>query len=243
MGKYKIDGFRKDCLYKFYSIEGKNTNQDIESVKKRIQSDIVKEFYEDGEIEKKIRGMLYRNNIRLYTQIGDDVVQETFFQLSKYDIDSLFISYCDKPSRILGLLIRIATRAGFGKLNVEISPNQSVVKQIMFASNLNKVNFNTDGSNVGDFKELIISEFNEEDTFWNIIKSELTQEENDFLYFLLTNIYNKRNTTLYGKFLREEYMSYTEYKLNLLMLFNRIREIVKKNKLKYDKRRSTDEDY
>jgi hypothetical protein len=249
-GKYKVGKFEKSALKKFYLIKAKNGDKDIDSVKRDIQSFILTQLYNSFSIQEKINGMCWRNQIRSYTKIHQDVVQESFYELSRYNIDELFLAFCDNPNRVVALCVNITKRTGFRKMNDNVSPNQSVAKKILFASNLNKMNYisttqdmvvfrndTTDNTNnFNGLKDMELFEFpdyitDDDINVMEIIKSNLTDSEKEFLQIILANVFNKKIPT-YPKDLRDSYMTLNEYKINLVMLKDRIREIIKNNGIK-----------
>lgn len=66
---------------------------------------------------------------------------------------------------------------------------------------------------------------------FELIKKDLNTDELDFLYFILNNVFNKKKN-VYNNDLRNKYYSFNEYRIKLLMLSNRIKEIVEKNNYK-----------
>lgn len=260
MGKYKKNDLIISTLEKYYKLRSINESITIDELKHKIKNVIITELYNTGEIQDKVKGMCYRNYINNETRISEDVIQESFMELSRHNIDDLFLAYCSDPKRILALGVSITKRTGFRKMNTEVSPNQSVAKKILFASNLNRLNYisttnddmvygNPSGNGTTvDFErtssgrtsdhtrimlELKLFETPIDDSIdvWEIIKMELNDEEREFLYFLLHNIFNKKSPT-YSKKLRDTYMSFNEYRINLIMLKSRIKDIIHKNKIK-----------
>lgn len=51
--------------------------------------------------------MVSRNYIPYGSLVHEDVFQETFFQLSRVDINELFLTHCDNPTRLFGLCVKI----------------------------------------------------------------------------------------------------------------------------------------
>ena len=209
------------------------TTSDFDSHLKSIKEQIINQMYDNQELRTKIAGMCYRNEISLDTKIQEDVLQETFLYLWRYDTDRLIKTWCDDPKRVLALAITISVRHGFSKMNNEQSPNQSLAKKILYSSNYkSRDSINSEGSIVSeDYQtEKPLYEQTEDFDVWKLINENLTEDEREFLRFILDNIYSKKRV-YYGRELRKK-MSYNEYKINLLMLKNRIREIIKINKIK-----------
>ena len=208
---------------------------DLEELKRRFLNKCLKKLLQDGEITTKIKGMCYRNWVELGSGIQDDVLQETLYNLAKINFNNFFLIWCESPQRILGLAITIATRQGFSKMNNGESPNQSLAKKILFASNFKKRDW-VDGEGDVMFNNqkstpLIETPNPEEDIdVWRIIKENLNEDELDFLQYILENVYSKKRI-IYGRKLRNK-LSYNEYKINFIMLKNKIKDIIKKNKIK-----------
>lgn len=247
MRKYEKSELTKKSLERFYQVISIDKNISFEESKRYVRDKIISKLFKSNQLQEKIKGMLYRNRINQYSQIGDDVLQATFLELSRYNIDDLFLAYCDNPDRILGLAVTITKRVGFGKMNTEVSPNQSIAKQILFASNLNKLNFisTTEGTiyyeiekeGTKDVKtrilEFIPEELSDNIDVWKIILAEIDDDEKEFLEFILNNVFNKKYLQNYGEELRRKFYSYNEYKVRRISLQNKIREILEKNKIKY----------
>ena len=66
-----------------------------------------------------------------------------------------------------------------------------------------------------------------DDKLWIEIRSHLTQEEEDFLDFILEKVMNKKYKQAYSRDLRQNYYSFNEYKIRRLELQNKIKEIIK----------------
>lgn len=188
---------------------------------------IALEIYHDPQLKLKIDGMCYRNNISKNTFIGEDVLGEIVIQLMKYDTIKLIEAYCDSYQRVFALAITIATRSGFGKMSEDIHPNASVAKSILFSSNLNKTSYlcNTTEKVIDGEKQFELP-YKDNKDLWAEIRAELTDEENEFLDFILDKVLNKKYKEVYSRELRRGYYTYNEYKIRRLELQNRIQEII-----------------
>lgn len=235
MSKYESSELQQQSLDYLFYLYSKQTGKTITDVKIDIRNRIITELFDSGQLQQKLKGMLFRNGISASTFISDDVLQTSFLELSKYDIDKLFLAYCENPKRILALIVTITKRSGFGKMNGDVSPNQSVAKQILFTSNLGN-NYTPDSNDGHVSRKYDINEIPEyiedENDLWEIIRSELNSDELEFLDFILKNVFNRKYTQAYSEQLRHKYYTYNEYKVRRLSLQNRITEILQKNKLK-----------
>lgn len=250
-GKYSLTDKELFSLNRFYDIKSKVEDKSVDEVKKDIQNYIISELFNDYKLKSKINSMVSRNYIPYGSLVHEDVFQETFFQLSRVDINELFLTYCDSPTRLFGLCVKICYRTGLGKLSQNISPNQSVAKQILFTSNLKNLFGELEFDTINDIdviekneyfkpdyldeieKKLfyIPDELKDEVKVFELIKKDLNTYELDFLYFILNNVFNKKKN-VYNSDLRNKYYSFNEYRIKLLMLTNRIKEIVEKNNYK-----------
>lgn len=202
--------------------------EDRETILLKWKQKIVEEIYNDAELKVKIDGMCYRNNISKNTFIAEDVLAEVVIQLMKYDTIKLIEAYCDSYRRVFALAVTIATRSGFAKMNTFIHPNASVAKSILFGSNLNKTSYlcNTTEKIIDKENQYDLPIIND-DKLWIEIRSHLTQEEEDFLDFILEKVMNKKYKQAYSRDLRQNYYSFNEYKIRRLELQNKIKEIIK----------------
>lgn len=241
--KYKKSELTQRALLKFYQMESINNDIDINEVRARICRFIITELYNSGMIHDKMNGMCYRNNIPIRSKIGEDILQETFMELSRYDQDDLFLAYCDNPRRIVALATSIATRTGFRDMKTnDTSIRRSVAKHILHTSNIQKQEYlcTVEGSIVhygqnqnGDTLEPIVDiqiDLLTIDT-WKIIRDNLDTNMTIFLNFLLEHIFSKKIPT-YSKKIVGKYYSYSEYKINTMILKNTIKDILIKNKIK-----------
>ena len=64
-----------------------------------------------------------------------------------------------------------------------------------------------------------------------LIKENLSDENLQFMEFMLENVLNRKYTQSYSWKLRREY-SYNEYRVKRLLLINDIKDILKKNNIK-----------
>lgn len=236
-GKYLKDDHTIHCLNIYYTIRSGHENKTIDDIKLSIRDNIVSELWNSNLIQKVIPVMCKRTGISKSTKIHEDVLQESFLQLSRYNIDDMFLAYCHDPTRIIGLATTITQRTGFGKLDDHISPNQSVAKQILFASSLNQQWDKSYGES-GDYlfnNKIDLSYtppfLDDEIKVWDIIKSELDEEDKEFLDFLIKNIFNKK-VIKYGYHHRRTYLSLNEFKIKYRMMEFRIREIIKNKGIK-----------
>jgi hypothetical protein len=191
---------------------------------------VVSQISRDKEFREKVDGMMTRNNIPLSTKIQEDVLQEVAYQFCKANTKMLMDLYCDSYRRIFGLAIRIATRAGFGKMNKDIHQNASVAKQLTYKSNLNQKGHlsNTDDEIIIDDKthKLPTHTLDDED-LWTYVRSRLTPDEEVFLNFLLDRVLIKKYRDSYPVKLRREAYTLNEYKILRLSLQARIKQILK----------------
>lgn len=255
MSKYKKDDLTIYSLNRYYKMRAEVESKDIETVKLDIRNKIITELFNSKQLQERIPGMCHKNYIKYSSRIHEDVLQESFLQLSKYNIDDLFLAYCDNPDRVLGMAINITKRAGFGKMKHNISPNQSVAKQILYSSNLNSdcyietkhghlmMNVTKGDDIVLPFVLSDIPDHLSNDlSIWEIIKPELTKDERDFLHYLLTNFFDKKTKPTYSATQRKEYLSLTEFKLQLLMLSNKIETIIKNKKISVIRKEKPDDE-
>lgn len=213
-------------------INYKTQKQSLETVLSNIKNNIVTKIYFDEEFKVKIRGMMYRNNISINTQIDKDVVAEVIIHLMKIDTKVLFEAYCEDYSRIFALSVTIAVRCGFSKMNKEIHQNASVAKQILYKSNLNSGSFLcTNDEMIHNGEDKFYLPQPEDSDLWQKIRDNLTIEQNQFLDFLLDKVLQKKYSQSYSRELRKNYYSYNEYRILRLELQNRIKDIIKNNEL------------
>jgi len=228
MSKYKSE-LVIYSLNRFYKMKSKGEKKSVKEIKNNLKSNIITWLYNSGEIQHKIKGMCYRNNIPIDSKIGEDVIQESFIQLYNYNIDDLFLAYCNSPSRIVAIMTTITSRTGFRKMNDNVSPNQSVAKKILYGSN-----FQGNGEHLGNQLVELPVYLDDDLDLWDVIKSKLSFEDNEFLEFVLTKVYSK-NVPSFGRDLKKKSnISLNEFKIKLRILQNRIRIIVDeevKNKL------------
>ena len=220
MSKWKTDKLFNKAFTKFVK----------ENDEKKVKDIIITKIYNDENFRFKIDGMLYRNNINKNTKIGEDVIQEVMFQLSKYDTRLLLEAFCEDYRRVFALAITIATRAGFGKLNKDVHQNGSIAKQILFKSNLNSSYYlsNTEDEILNGELKIKLDIDYEENDLWEKIRENLSDEDIEFLDFLLNNVFNKKYTENYSYKLRKDFYSFNEYKILRLDLQNKIKNIIKK---------------
>ncbi len=197
-------------------------NQLSEEQKKREKNRIITELYNSGEIQKKIEGMCYRNHIKPDTYIHEDCVSETFYWLSRYDTDKLIEAYNDNKSRVIGLATRIAVLKCFSKTGY---PKHSIAHWILYSSNLQSLNFydTTENHNDedGSLSFLVLTDkedTNATDELFKIIRSKLTEEQNNDLEYFL-NLPKKR-----GQLKKEIKLRYKD-------LLTRIEEIILEQKI------------
>jgi hypothetical protein len=197
----------------------------------RLRSDIVVIIHQDEELRTKINGMMNRNFIGLGTKIQEDVIQEIAYQLMKYPARKLVEAYCDNYRRVFALAVKIATRAGFGKMSKDIHQNASVAKQIVYKSNLTGRSHlsATDDEVLIDDKVYKLPT-TEENDLWEYVRSKLTPEECLFMDFLFDNVLNSKYGESYPMKLRKNAYTLNEYKIMRLSLQHKIERIIKERK-------------
>lgn len=241
MGKWNISIIEADSIKKFWEFKSLEYNCCIEDAKIMVRNRILTELFNSNKLQEKIKGMCWRNHISQDTKINEDVLQQTFLEMSKVNINELFISYCDDPNRVLALSVTITKLSGFSNLNNDKHPNRSIAKKILFASNLNHYDHISTTEDMilyrdekMNIKEIFLAELPEqwkETDIFKLIKSNLNDEDNEFLKFLLNNVFNKKYKERYSRKLKK-YYSYNEYRIKRLYIQNKIREILEKNKNK-----------
>ena len=165
----------------------------IEDEKHIYKNRIITQLYKSGEVQKKIEGICYRNFIKPETRINEDIVQETFFWLSKKTSDEIIEMYEDNPKRLLGLAVRIAVWKGVSKKKSSNNPKHSLAQYLLFTSNYQQMdNINpTDNFEDGDVHNIHLidkdSEVDNEKLMWETIRENLTQDENEFLEYVLSH--------------------------------------------------------
>jgi hypothetical protein len=236
--KWKVDNDFYESLCIWLEWKERQTGKTREQIISDLRSTILTQLSLDKELEDKIEGMAMRNNIHRGTKIVEDVKQEVFYQICKYNVYSLIEAYCDSYRRVFALCITIATRVGFGKMSKDIHQNASVAKQILYKSNLNSDTYLSSGedeiiSTRQDGIKIKIDLQIDDDKLWDYIYENLTEDEKDFLNFLFEKVLNKKYTQSYSKQLRKSYYSFNEYKILRLSLQDKIKTLIK-NRKKYD---------
>ena len=224
------------ALQKFWEYKYKELGQ---CGKIDIRNYILTTLYNEGQIQEKIKGMCWRNHIPTSTKIEEDILQNTFLEMSKVNIDELFLSFCDNPNRVLALSVTIAKLGGFSNLNDDYShPNKSLAKKILFASNLRKsIHISTTEDIImwvddARLKNNIIFPQQQPEAYldeplFQKIRQHLNQDELEFLDFMLNNVFNKKYNQHYSFKLRKIY-SFNEYRVKRIYLQNKIKDIIKK---------------
>lgn len=180
------------------------------SENKQIYKDrIITALYNSGVVHDKVKGICYRNFINTDTYIHEDILQETFYWLSKKPPDELIEMYEDNPKRLIGLSVRIAVLKGVASNSRDKDyPKHSLAKYILHASNLQqRENLSpTDDYNEEDgFSQFIFDPDSLPNNFqemWDTIKSELSAEERQFLDEYLNT---EKRQGRHGKEIREQY--------------------------------------
>lgn len=208
---------------------------DQETINHHYKNRILTELFNSGIIQAKIPGACHRNNVRHHTYIHEDVEGEVFLHMSKLKAEDIIEMYEDDgvspTSRLVRLATRIMSLQGFAKKKGDDYPKQSVMTNILFASNLNK----TTGSYSGSADAVYLMEYDEyteevefmveEDEkdflqeLWKFVKENLSDEDNAFLEALFT-----------GKKKRGKYKK--EITDRLEEIKNKIRQIVEEAKIK-----------
>lgn len=157
--------------------------------KENYKNKILTELFKSGKIHKNVELILFKNKIHQDTKIADDLVQETFYHLSKFNTDTLIEMYEDNPKRLLGLGVTIAIRKGVLKNPLYPDyPKQSLCKFILFTSSLSKFNFSISDYNNEDNEILIIpndESSKAENELWKYVHKNLNDEENKLIEMLL----------------------------------------------------------
>jgi hypothetical protein len=210
----------------------------LTAAKKKILKDkIITELYNSNILTEKIHGILYRNHIHKDTLIYEDVLQETFFYLSKKSageiIDMYYYSRAGKKNenggclkRLIGLGVCIAVLKGITKSGKNY-PKHSIGQWILFGSNLNQLSYlsPTECSHEDEPSHnntVLMDPSTETDNFkemWSLIREQMTPaQEKELEYFL--NLKKKTQ----GRYKNE-------IKDRRTALLKRIEEIIVQNKI------------
>ena len=184
--------------------------------KEEYKNNILSALYEQDIIKEKIKGMLYRNQIPYDSNMADDVLNETFYYLSRIKPDEIIEMYKDKPNRLLGLFVTICKRKCF--LTNKSQPNypkHSLTKFILYTSNFQKnisINPSENVDDDNDFSQQLSDEDVEnKKEVWEIIYSSLNKEQLTFL----TNHFNleekERKSLMRKKEYKKQYEDLVSY--------------------------------
>lgn len=161
--------------------------------KQTLKNKIITELFNSGEVQKKASGICKRNFIRSDTYIQDDIMQSTMEVLCKKSADEIINCYYDdgkKPkgslSRLIALSVRIICLRGVA--NDKPIPSRSWANFMLFASNLKKFDYLNPTEHGGEEVLMDVSSMennNNHKEMWEIIRSELTEEENESLTYFI----------------------------------------------------------
>lgn len=159
--------------------------------KEKYKNNIISALYKQPIIKEKIKGMLYRNLIPLDTNMADDVLNETFYYLSRMKAAEIIEMYENKPNRLLGLFVTICKRKCFLTNKAQPDyPKHSLAKFILYTSNFQKNISLTHSENIDDDNDFSQQLTDDEDDsrkeIWEIIYSSLNKEQLAFI----TNHFN-----------------------------------------------------
>lgn len=154
--------------------------------KEEYKNRILTALYLQPILKEKIKGMLYRNSIHYETNMSDDVLNETFYYLSRMKAVEIIEMYEDKPNRLLGLFVTICKRKCFltNKSQPDY-PKHSLAKFILYTSNFQK-NISINHSENDFSQQLTDEEDDSRKEIWETIYSSLNKEQLAFI----TNHFN-----------------------------------------------------
>lgn len=154
---------------------------------------ILTELYNNGELQKKLIGIMIRHKIPNNAEIQNDIIQTTFLHLSEYDTDKMIEAYTQNPKRILALGVTIMLRKCILKDNRYNNPKHSLTEYILYGSSLKS--YNPTITPTDEFDEYLVlstdTEFEDIDEetdyfeLWEYITSKLNKEEKVLLNNLL----------------------------------------------------------
>lgn len=178
--------------------------------KDEYKNRIISALYKQDIIKEKIKGMLYRNSISLETNMVDDVLNESFYYLSRIKADEIIEMYEDKPNRLLGLFVTICKRKCFLTNKAQPDyPKHSLTKFILYTSNFQKNIAINPSENIDDdnnFSNQLTDEDDEsKKEIWETIYSSLDKDQLSFL----TNHFNidekERKSSMRKKEYKKQY--------------------------------------
>ena len=165
---------------------------------------IISDLFLSKKVHHQVTKICARNKIHSDTKIDEDIIQETFYYLSKTSPEKIISIFNQGEVNLLGYASLIAIRKGV--LSDSKNPNyhkHSIAKHILFASNLQKCEIVSDDNNEeDDFTIPVAIDDNCTEELWLLIRQSLSKTENTFLNQLLystkrrgrykNNIKNKR---------------------------------------------------
>lgn len=169
---------------------------------------ILTELYNSGQLQDKVYWALNRHRIPNQAGIQDDIIQEIFLNLSKFNTKELVEIYNDNPKRVLGLAVTIMSRKGLSHdKRSQYGYKSSPAAEIMHLSNIgtytlaniNNQDEHTTTSNHSispfekdDDKEFDIPDRNDpedieerENEMWSFVRNQLTPMEEETLDYAL----------------------------------------------------------
>lgn len=206
-------------------------NPQTESEKKILKDRIITQLYNSGIIQQKVDGICFRNHIHKDTRISEDIVQETFFHLSKKTSEEIISMYYDdgrKPDgclkRLIGLSTVIAVHKGVSSNKSDPNyPKHSLAKYILFGSNFQQLSSLSPTEHTDDddkHQGLVLRSHDDEEDgsaqLWAFVRERLTAGERDTLQYHLDL---KKTQGRYPKAVKEKYIA----------LLQRIEQIIVSN--------------
>lgn len=146
--------------------------------KEKFKDKIITDLYNSGEIQKKLKNLLIRNNFPLGFDLESDVLQNTFYYLCRISADQLIEMHLDNPRRIVGLAVSIMVRKNVLQNKVTGNPKHSLCHWIMYGSNCGEKQRDDDDDELSMIDNLSNEDIIDDDSkMWEFIYENLNDEE------------------------------------------------------------------